>query len=129
MEDAGNDVNIVILDACRTNPFIRTFRSPSLGLAQMDAPKGSLIAYATAPGSVANDGKGRNGIFTKYLLGNIQIPDITIERILKNTRTSVLKETKNQQVPWESSSLTGDFFFIHGGDASAQGSPDRYYYT
>lgn len=64
MEDAGNGLNVVILDACRDNPLARSFRSRSRGLARMDAPKGSLIAYATAPGSVAGDGDGRNGIYT-----------------------------------------------------------------
>ena len=74
MEDAGNDLNIVVLDACRDNPFARGFRSSSSGLARMDAPKGSLIAYATAPGSIAADGIGRNGVYTKHLLDKMKIP-------------------------------------------------------
>lgn len=65
MEDAGNNLNIIILDACRNNPFARLFRSAEKGLAKMDAPTGSILAYATAPGSVAADGSGRNGLYIK----------------------------------------------------------------
>jgi hypothetical protein len=111
MEDAQNDLNIIILDACRNNPFARSFRSPSLGLARMDAPKGSLIAYSTAPGSVAADGDNRNGIYTKYLLENMKRPGLKIEEILKNVRVAVVSETSSKQIPWESSSLMGDFYF------------------
>lgn len=111
MEDAGNDLNIVMLDACRDNPFSKSFRSESRGLARMDAPSGSLIAYATAPGEVAADGTGRNGIFTKHLLKHMQTPGLTIERVLKRVRVDVTRETFERQVPWESSSLRGDFYF------------------
>ncbi|UCD32626.1 MAG: caspase family protein, partial [Desulfobacterales bacterium] len=111
MDDAGNALNIVILDACRDNPFSRSFRTSNQGLARMDAPKGSLIAYATAPGSIAADGEGRNGIYTKYLLKYAKTPGLTVEQILKKVRVEVLKETNNKQVPWESSSLTGNFHF------------------
>jgi hypothetical protein len=111
MKDAGNDLNIVILDACRNNPFARSFRSSTPGLARMDAPKGSLIAYATAPGSIAADGDGRNGVYTKHLVKNIKKSGLKIEEILKNVRVAVLSETYNKQVPWESSSLAGDFYF------------------
>jgi|GEM_PF-4573573 len=111
METAGSKINIIILDACRDNPFKRSFRSASRGLARMDAPKGSFIAYATAPGSVAADGKGRNGIFTKHILNNIGEENIPIEKIFKNVRKGVLRETDDKQIPWQSSSLTGDFYF------------------
>ncbi|MGV7224113.1 MAG: caspase family protein [Nitrospinales bacterium] len=111
MEDAKNEMNIVVLDACRDNPFSRSFRTSNRGLARMDAPKGSLIAYATAPGSIAADGEGRNGIFTKYLLNNLITPGLTVEQILKRTRIDVLKDTNDKQIPWESSSLTGNFYF------------------
>jgi len=111
MEDAGNDLNIVILDACRDNPFARSFRSSGKGLARMDAPKGSLIAYATAPGSVAADGDGRNGIYTKYLLKHISNQNLKVEEVLKQVRIGVINETDEKQIPWESSSLTGDFYF------------------
>jgi len=111
MEDAGNDLNIVILDACRNNPFARAFRSSGKGLARMDAPKGSLITYATAPGSVAADGEGRNGIYTKYLLKYMSSPNLKVEEVLKQVRVNVINETNEKQIPWESSSLTGEFYF------------------
>ena len=118
MEDAENDLNIVVLDACRDNPFSRSFRSRERGFAKMDAPKGSLIAYATAPGSVAADGKGRNGIYTKHLLKYMKTPGLTIESVLKKVRIDVMDETVDKQVPWESSSLRGDFYFNSGPSIS-----------
>lgn len=111
MHQAGNEMNIVILDACRDNPFARSFRSSSRGLAQMDAPRGSIIAYSTAPGSIASDGDGRNSIYTKHLAKYIDTPNLTIEKIFKSVRINVVNETQGQQVPWESSSLMGDFYF------------------
>jgi hypothetical protein len=111
METAKNPVNIVILDACRNNPFQRRFRSASRGLAPLDAVRGSFVAFATAPGSVAADGTGRNGIYTKHLLDNLRHADSSIESVFKRVRVGVLGDTGNRQVPWDSSSLTGDFFF------------------
>ncbi|MBN2140358.1 MAG: SUMF1/EgtB/PvdO family nonheme iron enzyme [Desulfovibrionaceae bacterium] len=111
MESAGNRLSIVVLDACRDNPFARSFRSAEQGLAQMDAPTGSLIAYATAPGSVAADGSGRNGLYTQHLLRNMDVPGMGVERMFKNVRIGVLNDTGGKQTPWESSSLTGDFYF------------------
>jgi len=107
MEDAQNGANVVVLDACRNNPFAASFRSVSRGLAKIDAPTGSLLAYATAPGGVAADGLGRNGTYTKYLLKHIETPKITIEEVLKRVRVDVIAETNGKQTPWESSSLTG----------------------
>lgn len=111
MDDANNRLNIVILDACRNNPFARSFRSSTQGLATMDSPSGTIIAYATAPGSVASDGPGDNGLYTHELIENMQIPDLKIEDMFKKVRTSVKLKTNDQQVPWESSSLEGDFYF------------------
>jgi uncharacterized caspase-like protein len=112
MEEAGTRVNIVVLDACRNNPFGRGFRSTSRGLAIMETvAKGTFIAYATAPGSVAGDGDGRNGLYTKHLLTSLRDPDSDIERVFKRVRTGVAAETKNLQIPWDSSSLLGDFRF------------------
>jgi formylglycine-generating enzyme required for sulfatase activity len=113
MEEAGNPLNIVLLDACRDNPFERSFRTNSKGLARMDAPRGSLIAYATAPGATAADGEGRNGVYTKHLLSHMATPGIKVEDVLKRVRVDVIKETGNKQIPWESSSMTGDFYFNH----------------
>lgn len=115
MENAGNPLNIVILDACRNNPYARSWRSANEGLAKMDAPRGSLVAYATAPDSVAADGSGKNGIYTGQLLKNLRTPGIGIEELFKRVRIGVLKESGNKQVPWESSSLTGYFTFNEAG--------------
>ncbi|MBU1230065.1 MAG: caspase family protein [Proteobacteria bacterium] len=122
MEDAGNELNIVILDACRNNPFARSFRSADQGLARMDAPTGSIVAYATAPNSVASDGKGANGMYTKYLLENMTTPGIPIEEVFKRVRIGVMGESAKKQVPWESSSIAG-YFFLAGPPQSA--SPVR----
>jgi hypothetical protein len=111
MEDAGNSLNIVILDACRNNPFSRNFRNAAAGLARMDAPTGSLIAYSTAPGSVAADGTDRNGVFTKHFIRHLATPNLTVEQVLKRVRVDVAQETNQRQIPWESSSLMGEFFF------------------
>ena len=119
MEDAGNDMNIVILDACRSNPFARSYRSTTQGLAQMDAPSGSFIAFATAPGTTASDGKGRNGAYTAHLLTNLNRKGLSIEQMFKKVRIGVMKDTNNKQIPWESSSLTGDFSFNLGAKPTA----------
>ncbi len=111
MERASNRLNIVILDACRNNPYARSFRSASRGLAMMDAPRGTLIAYSTAPGQVAADGAGRNSPYTGTLLPALQLESLEVEKVFKRVRIKVIKETSRRQVPWESSSLTGDFYF------------------
>jgi hypothetical protein len=111
MAFASNRVNIVILDACRNNPFERRFRGGSRGLVAIDAARGTLIAYATAPGSVAADGDGENGLFTSELLSALTVPDLTVEEVFKRVRVAVTDRTSGAQVPWESSSLTGDFVF------------------
>ena len=111
MEDAQVRVSIVVLDACRNNPFARSFRSASRGLAQMTAATGSLVAFATAPGSVAADGNGRNGIYTKHLLASLREADTDILKVFQRTRARVVKETGGKQTPWESTSLVGDFYF------------------
>jgi formylglycine-generating enzyme required for sulfatase activity len=111
MDTAGNIMNMVFLDACRDNPFARSFRSGNKGLAQMDAPSGSLIVYATAPGSVAADGDGRNGVFTKNLLAHINTQGEPLVQMMMKVRSNVRKETGGKQTPWESSSLEGNFYF------------------
>ncbi len=108
MGEARNRLNIVILDACRDNPF-RSFRSLKRGLAETKTPIGTLIAYATAPGGVAADGTGRNGVFTEHLLAALRIPGLTIEQVMKRTRRAVIEATADQQVPWTASSLVGEF--------------------
>ena len=112
MEQAANKLNIIILDACRNNPFRGQFRSINRGLAKMDAPTGSILAYSTAPGSVAADGDGRNGLYTSKLLKYIRQDGLSIESVFKQVRIEVMQASGNRQVPWESSSLTVDFFFV-----------------
>lgn len=116
MNVAGNGFNVVILDACRDNPFKSNTRSLSRGLARINAPKGSLIAYATSPGDVAADGAGDNSPYTAALIKSMQVPGLTIERVFKEVRLEVHELTKETQTPWESSSLTGDFYFLPKGD-------------
>ena len=118
MAFAGNRINIVILDACRNNPFERRFRGGSRGLAAIDAARGTLIAYATAPGSLAADGDGANGLYTTELLAALAVPDLKVEEVFKRVRIAVTDRTGGAQVPWESSSLTGDFVFNRQGKAT-----------
>jgi len=113
MDRRKDGMNIIILDACRNNPYARSFRSPSTGLAQMDAPKGSLIVYATSPGKKAEDGTGRNGIFTKHLLEMIKETPFEIMVLLRKVRENVMTETNEKQIPWEASSLLGSFYFSY----------------
>ena len=127
MDEAANRVNILVLDACRNNPFARSFRSSARGLAQMDGAKGSFVAYATSPGSVADDGEGRNGIYTKHLLASLSRPDSKLEDVFKRVRIDVAKETLNRQIPWDSSSVLGEFYFqipaqVISGDTQNQSS-------
>jgi hypothetical protein len=119
MDAAQARVNIVILDACRDNPYARSFRSGSRGLAQIDAPRGTLIAYATAPGKVAEDGTGENSLYTGALVKHIEAGGVPIEAVFKRVRVDVLGGTGNRQEPWEASSLTGDFFFFPTGTVAA----------
>ncbi len=112
MEVAGNRMNFVILDACRNNPLMRRFRSPARGLARMDAPRGSLVAYSTAPGQVARDGAGANSPYSLALARAMRTSGVPVEKMFKQVRDTVMAETKGEQVPWEESSLTGkDFYF------------------
>lgn len=116
MGNAGNPMNIVILDACRDNPFVRSssrsLRLSRQGLAPMNAPSGSLIAYATGKGKVAADGSGRNGVYTGKLLKYMDQPNLSLEQVFKRVRAEVLKVTKGKQTPWEEGSLVGDFYFV-----------------
>ena len=110
MANANNGLNIIILDACRDNPFTRTFRNATRGLAIVSsAPSGTFISYSTSPGSVARDGKARNSPYTAALLQYMQAPGLTISDVFVNVRAKVKKETG--QVPWELSSLEGRFYF------------------
>ena len=111
MERAESRINIAIFDACRNNPFKSSTRAVSRGLARVDAPTGTIVAYSTSPGDVALDGAETNSPYTKALARAMQTPGITIEDVFKKTRREVIAVTSKKQVPWESSSLTGDFYF------------------
>src|SRR5205807_6007973 len=111
-----------ILDACRNNPFSRSFRSATDGLAQVDAPTGTLIAYATAPGRVASDGTGQNGLYTSELLKQMLVPGLSVTDMFMRVRAEVMKQTTNKQVTWEASSLVGAFYF--SGSAATKGNGD-----
>jgi hypothetical protein len=114
MEAAGSPVNIVILDACRNNPFERSWSRSTEGggLAFMNAPGGSLIAYATSPGRTASDGAGSNGLYTSALLENLKKPDMNILQMFQSVRRTVSDKSFKKQIPWESTSLTSDFYFV-----------------
>ena len=122
----SSGLNLIVLDACRTNPFSiapsqladsRRFRTrglapQSVGLAPLQAPSGTLIAFSTAPGSVAIDNPlQKNSVYTKHLLESLRTPGLPIERMFKQVRVAVAQETQQQQVPWETSSLMGEFCF------------------
>ncbi|MBT1709672.1 caspase family protein [Fulvivirgaceae bacterium PWU5] len=111
MERSNARMNIVILDACRNNPFPAVNRSLSGGLGEMRRARGSFIAYATAPGSVAADGGGRNGLYTQELLKAMRKPGLTIEQVFKEVRANVLKLSANKQNTWDSSNIVGEFYF------------------
>ena len=116
MESAGSKTNIVILDACRANPFERAWRrgEKGSGLAFMNAPSGSLIAYSTAPGKTALDGRGKNSPYTRALLQHINKPNITVLQMFQRVRSTVMRQSDKKQIPWESTSLRGDFYFKDG---------------
>jgi uncharacterized caspase-like protein len=115
MEYSNNRINIIILDACRNNPFRSFSRSDEKGITKMDPPQGakqgSIVAFATAPGEVASDGETRNGLYTSKLLKYINSPGLTLEEVFKKARIDVLNESDGSQMPWENNSLTGDFYF------------------
>jgi uncharacterized caspase-like protein len=129
-----NGINVVILDACRNNPFSGVeivgpdgrrlkFRgaTPS-GLARVEAPLGTMVAFSTAPDGVALDNpQEKNSLFAKHLLAQMQEPGLPVEILFKRVRLAVASETNRVQVPWESSSLTGDFCFrtMAGGSCSS----------
>ena len=111
MERSNSRMNIVILDACRNNPFPATSRGVEMGLAEMKRARGSFIAYATAPGSVASDGVGRNGLYTQELLKALRKPGLTIEQVFKEVRMNVLRLSGDRQYTWDSSNIVGEFYF------------------
>lgn len=104
-------LNIVVLDACRDNPFVRSFRSTTRGLASVDAPRGSIIAFSTAPGDVAADGAGRNSPYASAFIRHAAKPNLSIEAFFKEVAKDVSLQTGDGQRPWISSDFLGDFSF------------------
>ena len=125
LSDAKSRMNLVFLDACRDNPFARSFRSSSRGLGRENAPSGTLISFATRPGSTAADGDGRNGLYTSVLLQQIKNTDQPIEQVLKRVVTGVKTASKGQQEPWMEGSIEGDFCFGKCGVATAYASSSQ----
>ncbi len=123
MKDAGNAMNLVMLDACRDNPFKGFFRNIQRGLARMPGAEGMLIAYATSPGTTAFDGVGRNSPYTKHLLEFMNVPNLPIELLLKKVRAAVKRETKGQQTPWYEASIDGDFYFVQARTPTSTPTP------
>ena len=121
LEGAKPRLSMVILDACRNNPF-RGFRSSDQGLAAMTAGEGTIIAYATAPGSVAADGRGRHSPYNKALIRAMKKPGISVERVFKEAARQVKRE-RPEQVPWVNTSFTGDFYFVASASGAAPAPP------
>ena len=124
MSSARSRINIVILDACRNNPFAGKGGPSAQGLAQMDAPVGTLLAFATAPGKLAADGSGANSLYATHLARHLLAPGLPVEHVFKRVREAVVRETAQQQVPWESSSLQGEFAFVPGVAAPREAAAD-----
>ena len=124
-KSAGNRMNIVVLDACRDNPFGAS--ASAKGLAPLDAPSGTFLAYATAPGNVAEDGSAAdgNGLYTRFLLQELPRKDARIEDVFKRVRLRVRQASQGRQIPWESTSLEDDFVFATGQKAEAPGALRR----
>ena len=122
MSTARSRINIVILDACRNNPFSGKAGTSAQGLAQMDAPVGTLLAFATAPGKLAADsGGGANSLYATHLARQLLTPGLPVEHVFKRVREGVVRDTRELQVPWESSSLQGEFAFVPGVAAARVG--------
>jgi len=124
-QGAGTRTNILVLDACRDNPF--SGESAPRGLAPMDAPPGTFFAYATAPGNVAEDGTAAegHGLYTRFLLQELRQPEARIEDIFKRVRLQVRRASQGRQIPWESTSLEEDFVFRSGQSVAAPAPDER----
>jgi uncharacterized caspase-like protein len=114
LELARAKVNVIVLDACRNNPFPAGSRGLARGLARVDAPNGSLIAYATAPGQIALDGDTANSPYAEALAKNLNLAGLALEAVFRNVRIDVSEKTKGTQVPWEETSLTQEVVLVAG---------------
>ncbi|MEP7312967.1 MAG: caspase family protein [Pseudomonadota bacterium] len=132
-------INIVIMDACRDNPFTAqalavsaaasrsTGKTPiqvSAGLAQNFAPPRTFLAYATAPGQVASDGAGRNSPYSGALIAALAVPNLRLEDVFKQVRNAVATATSQEQIPWDNSSVFDDFYFRVPATLEAAGNTE-----
>ncbi len=113
LEASGAELNILILDACRDNPFAVRSRSVLHGLAIMNAGRGTLIAFATGPGKTASDNpEGVNGLFTSHLIDRLRAPGLSIDQIFNQVALAVDTASRGRQTPWVVKSLMGEFYFL-----------------
>ena len=124
LETIPSRARIVVLDACRNNPFPDVDDS-GRGLAIVDAPSNSIVGYSTAPGMVAHDGDGNHSPYTSAFLNIARQPNLPIQQLFKRVRLEVNNATGGRQTPWESSSLTNDFYFFGDTAVAATRAPDR----
>ncbi|MDP1525895.1 MAG: caspase family protein [Rhodocyclaceae bacterium] len=103
---------VILLDACRDDPFGLGYQPDRKGLSQFDAPVGSLLAYATAPGRAAADGEGAHGLYTEHLLREFAVHNVRIEDALKRVRLNVRLQSQGEQIPWETTSLESDIMLF-----------------
>jgi hypothetical protein len=125
MNSAENDLNLVILDACRNNPFARSWRGTRAigkedGLAKISPPTGTLVLYATEPGKVASDGEGRNGLFTEALLKQIKRPNIEYDQMVRAVSADVWEQSNKQQLPWKEGNSLKTFYFKKTKDGNTE---------
>jgi hypothetical protein len=125
LESVPSKTRIVILDACRNNPFVELKKTTGRGLAIVNAPVGSAVSYSTSPGAEAEDGKGNNSPFTTAFITAAREPGVPVEQTLRKVRLDVHKTTAGRQTPWEVVSLTSDFIFFPGGPAAASTPKDK----
>jgi hypothetical protein len=124
LESIPSRMRIVVLDACRNNPFPQV-NDTGRGLAIVDAPNGSIVGYSTSPGMEAQDGDGNHSPYTSAFLNTARVPNLPIEQLFKRVRLEVNTATNGRQTPWESSSLTSDFTFFGDTAVAAGRVPDR----
>jgi formylglycine-generating enzyme required for sulfatase activity len=119
LDEAKAGVRLLLVDACRDNPYSRGFRSSARGLARVEgAPSGTLMHFATRPGGVAGDGAGRNGVYTAELLKHLRTPGLAVESMLKRVASGVRQSTGGSQQPWTEGALDGEFYFAPGATVS-----------
>jgi hypothetical protein len=124
LESIPSRLRIVLLDACRNNPFPGV-NDAGRGLAIVDAPNGSIVGYSTAPGTEALDGSGEHSPYLQAFLNRAPEPNLPIEQLFKRVRLDVAGSTGGKQIPWESSSLTSDFYFFGDTAVAATRAPNR----